>query len=125
MTRWNSSYDGYKMFSGVLQDVDTRRKINDICASMRPNPIHSVVDEDCPVVTEYFTVMDPVAIALDKMQSDTQAYMGNFIPILLVLQRELNMLKDDSSIKHAKPLVNYLLGAQQHHGTYKKGFIER
>ncbi|XP_076058508.1 uncharacterized protein LOC143035524 [Oratosquilla oratoria] len=122
--RWNSSYDSYNMLSGLLQDLDTRKKINDLCTSMRPNPIPAFVDED-EVIAEYVKVMAPVANALDKMQSDQHAYMGNFLPNLMVLQRDLNLLRDDNSIKHAKPLVTYLLGTQEHHGRDKKGFTER
>ncbi|XP_076038565.1 uncharacterized protein LOC143023828 [Oratosquilla oratoria] len=123
-TRWNSSYDSYKMLSGLLQDLDTRKKINDLCTSMRPNPIPVFVDEDNEVIAEYVKVMAPIANALDKMQSDQHAYMGNFLPNLMVLQRDLNLLRDNS-IKHAKPLVTYLLGTQEHHSRDKKGFTER
>ncbi|XP_076041860.1 uncharacterized protein LOC143025741 [Oratosquilla oratoria] len=124
-TRWNSSYDSYKMLSGLLQDLDTRKKIDDLFTSMRPSPIPAFVDEDNEVIAEYVKVMAPVANALDKMQSDQHAYMGNFLPNLMVLQRDLNLLRDDYSIKHAKPLVTYLLGTQEHHGRDKKGFTER
>ncbi|XP_076028521.1 uncharacterized protein LOC143017620 [Oratosquilla oratoria] len=124
-TRWNSSYDSYKMLSGLLQDLDTRKKINDLCTSMRPNPIPAFVDEDNEVIAEYVKVMAPVTNALDKMQSDQHAYMGNFLPNVMVLQRDLNLLRDDNSIKHAKPLVTYLLGTQEHHGRDKKSFTER
>ncbi|XP_076029035.1 uncharacterized protein LOC143017886 [Oratosquilla oratoria] len=113
------------MLSGLLQDLDIRKKINDLCTSMRPNPIPAFVDEDNKVIAEYVKVMAPVANALDKMQSDQHAYMGNFLPNLMVLQRDLNLLRDDNSIKHAKPLVTYLLGTQEHHGRDKKGFTER
>ncbi|XP_076048376.1 uncharacterized protein LOC143029576 [Oratosquilla oratoria] len=113
------------MLSGLLQDLDTHKKINDLCTSMRPNPIPAFVDEDNEVIAEYVKVMAPVANALDKMQSDQHAYMGNFLPNLMVLQRDLNLLRDDNSIKHAKPLVTYLLGTQEHHGRDKKGFTER
>lgn len=79
-TRWNSSYDSYRMLSGLLQDLDTRKKINDLCTSMRPDPIPAFVDEDSEVIAEYVKVMAPVANALDKMQSDQHAYMGKFLP---------------------------------------------
>lgn len=75
-TRWNSSYDSYRMLSGLLQDLDTRKKINDLCTSMRPDPIPAFVDEDSEVIAEYVKVMAPVANALDKMQSDQHAYEG-------------------------------------------------
>lgn len=124
-TRWNSSYDSYKMLSGLLQDLDTHKKINGLCTTMRPNPIPAFVDEGNEVIAEYVKVMAPVANALDKMQSDQHAYMGNFLTNLMVLQRDLNLLRDDNSIKHAKPFVTYLLGTQEHHGRDKKGFTER
>ena len=124
-TRWNSSYDSYKQLSQVLDNPESRRKINCIMSKVRPAPIPPFLDEDIAVIKEYVKVMAPVSQALDKMQSDQQGYMGNYLPNLMVLERELTKLSSDNTIKYAQNLVTTLLKAPDHHGRGKKGFTER
>ncbi|KAG0712929.1 Zinc finger BED domain-containing protein 1 [Chionoecetes opilio] len=76
--------------------------------------------KDTEVIKEYLQVMTPVAICLDRMQSDTAAYMGNLLPDLMLLRQRLETVKN-SNLRYAGNLVEYLLEQDDHrHGFYKR-----
>ena len=61
------------------------------------------------VLTEYKDVMAPVAMTLDSLQADPDAYMGNLLPTLYMLKLRLLELKGRRNLSHAKPLLEALL----------------
>jgi hypothetical protein len=52
--------------------------------------------------------MGPVAVALDKLQGEKDAFFGNIMPTLTTIQQKLNGMMN-TNLKHAEPLVSALL----------------
>jgi hypothetical protein len=63
--------------------------------------------------------MQPVAQALDVLQSDADCYMGILLPTLLALKKKLNATKNELKLKSMISLVNALLGGiHRRFGSY-------
>ncbi|KAG0729673.1 hypothetical protein GWK47_029856 [Chionoecetes opilio] len=116
--RWNSYYDSMKcLVKLVLDKQEVRTAINKILSVPGLGLFDS---KDTEVIKEYLQVMTPVAICLDRMQSDTAAYMGNLLPDLMLLRQRLETVKN-SNLRYAGNLVEYLLEQDDHrHGFYKR-----
>ena len=59
-------------------------------------------------LNEYVSVMQPVAIALDKLQGEKAAYFGHILPTLHMLQTKLKAMRH-KILTHCEPLVVALL----------------
>ncbi|QQP56494.1 Uncharacterized protein FKW44_001175 [Caligus rogercresseyi] len=53
--------------------------------------------------------MKPVAICLDWLQGEVNAYMGILLPYLMLLNREIQAIKREGELRYAGPLVDALL----------------
>lgn len=71
--------------------------------------------------------MTPLAICLDKLQAEDNAYMGCLLPNLMVMKDALLKLKQDDNnrLRHANNLVDYLLDQDTCPREGPKGFQKR
>ena len=60
---------------------------------------------------EYREVMSPVALCLDELQGEQNAYMGNLLPHLMVLRGQLSRAAARTDLSYANPLAKKLLAA--------------
>ncbi|XP_076034188.1 uncharacterized protein LOC143020993 isoform X2 [Oratosquilla oratoria] len=109
VTRWNSYYDAVSSLMDILSNQDKMRALNDIISK---EGVPTVDEMDKQVLSEYIKVMKPVAECLDNVQSETNAYMGAFMPTLYMMRLHLENLKTDRSLQYAQPLVAALLGTE-------------
>lgn len=72
-------------------------------------PFLKSVEEE--FITEFITVMKPLAEALDVLQGDIHVSIGYLLPTLTVLLNELEDLKRSSSLKHCKALPSLMIEA--------------
>ncbi|KAG0713855.1 hypothetical protein GWK47_015266 [Chionoecetes opilio] len=50
--------------------------------------------------------MKPVAICLDRLQAEVNAYMGILLPYLMLLKRDLQAIKREGELRYADPLIH-------------------
>ncbi|EFN68716.1 Putative AC9 transposase, partial [Camponotus floridanus] len=89
ITRWNSTFDSTYQLVTLLKDSSD--KINhclDYCNLQR------LTNNDVKFLDEYCQVMEPLARALDILQSDVGMYMGYLLPVLSSLQEKLKNIKN-------------------------------
>lgn len=60
-------------------------------------------------MSEYKAAMDPVAVCLDRLQGETNAYMGILLPSLHIMRSLLERQRDSVNLQYATPLVEALL----------------
>ncbi|XP_076057324.1 uncharacterized protein LOC143034865 [Oratosquilla oratoria] len=109
VTKWNSYYDAVSSLMDILSKQDKMRALNDILSK---KGVPTLDERDKEVLSEYMTVMKPVVECLDKVQSETSAYMGAFMPTLHMMRLHLENLKTDRNLQYAQPLVAALLGTE-------------
>lgn len=94
-TRWNSLYDS---ISRLLKfDVNLLNEIN-VALSL-----DSFLTADMEFFQEYVTVMQPIADAIDSLQSDT--YYSYFLPTLTSIKYSLESMAAEDNLKHCQPLL--------------------
>jgi hypothetical protein len=84
-TRWNSLYDSLV----VLHEIHMKSSLKAICQAV---DVAVFKDAEIEFLTEYITVLRPVAIALDRLQGSTaesNAFMGFLLPTLLKVKQSL------------------------------------
>lgn len=91
ITRWNSFFDSlYQIYS--LQDkimqVDMLQKILDSRITPRL--------EDFRFIKEYLACVEPLAKAIDILQSENNCYYGYLLPTLISLRRKWSFLKEQN-----------------------------
>ena len=64
--------------------------------------------EDTEFLKEYVMVMTPVAKALDKLQGESQAYLGCMLPIVTLTTMTLNNIQSRTQLSFCAPLVDAL-----------------
>src|ERR1700755_3565915 len=86
VTRWNSLYDSMK---DLLKNLDSSMThINNICLEQKPClPIFNETDKE--VIAEYIEVMTPIAVRLDMLLDEKNAYAGVLLPNLFLLRDNL------------------------------------
>jgi hypothetical protein len=73
---------------------------------------------DILFLKEYAKVMEPVAVALDMLQGEEQAYLGCLLPTLAVTIMKLEGV-DTRHLAYCSPLVQALLaGIQKRFGPF-------
>jgi hypothetical protein len=102
-TRWNSQYDSIKRL------LQIGSKLNDVCQAIN-TPKFKQLELEC--LNEYVSVMQPVAIALDKLQGEKEAYFGQILPTLHMLVTKLRAMQL-MPLKHCEPLVAALLDGME------------
>ncbi|KAG0719484.1 putative AC9 transposase [Chionoecetes opilio] len=112
-TRWNTLYDATEcLLKTALKDPETIEAINEVMKSEAAGkraaaPVFT--EEDKEILQEYCKVMKPVAICLDRLQAEVNAYMGILLPYLMLLKRDLQAIKREGELRYADPLVDALL----------------
>lgn len=120
-TRWNSFYDSVKcLLEHVFDTEEHLQAINSILSSQKKPYRFDAVNKE--VLQEYVKVLSPVAEALDMLQGEEHAFMGNLLPFLSLMRQELLDLEHED-LRHAKPLVKALLDGVE--GSSHKGFEAR
>jgi hypothetical protein len=107
VTCWTSYYDACVMMLDVLEDPDSREKLNVV---MRRQNLPTFCDTDQALLTQYCKIMKPVARCLNSLQGEEdRAYMGILLPNLKLMKDQVEALKTDSSIVEGQELIKYLL----------------
>ncbi|QQP35530.1 Uncharacterized protein FKW44_023784 [Caligus rogercresseyi] len=70
---------------------------------------HNFTEEDNEILHLYCKMIKPVAICLDRLQSEANSYMGILLPYLVLLKRELQVIKREGYFRYAGPLLDPLL----------------
>ena len=115
-TRWNSYYQAVDKVCDVVRK-HSETTLNDICTSISVALFRPV---DIAFILEYSHVMQPVAQALDILQSEDKCYIGILLPTLVSLKKQL--LKAHQGLKLALPLVDALLRGIE---TRFQGYFDR
>ena len=98
VTRWNSLYDS------LVQLDDNKSELNKLMTSLKLPTFKSI---ELEFIQEYTVVMKPIAVALDKLQEESNCYYGTLIPTLLVTQRSLKTNNvNDLRMRHCGPLLS-------------------
>ena len=92
-TRWNSTYMAVERINRLVTEkgIDV---LNSVCDKI------SLVQfrrSEIAFLSEYATVMKPLATALDILQCETKAYMAYLVPTLVVLLQRLQMLESNAN----------------------------
>ena len=69
--------------------------------------------------------MQPVAICLDRVQTEVNAYLGILLPNLILMRVSLERIRDaqgDQALIYAQPLVDALLRQKGNKGGFEKRF---
>lgn len=99
-TRWNWQYD-------EISKITNLDRIKLKLAMMTLN-IAPFTDAQMKFLLEYQYVLKPIAVAIDNLQQNKAPY-GIVLPTLYDVNKQLNKMKNDISIKHCKPLLNGVL----------------
>ncbi len=112
-TRWNSWFDPIKHVNNLVSDVNTvktmKKNLKDVCEFLK---VPALTSDDYLFISEYVSVMTPVAYALDVLQGEqhTQVTSGYLLPTIVVIRRRLGQLAEkEPPLLICKPLVQVLL----------------
>jgi hypothetical protein len=101
-TRWNSQYDAVDKIRHLATTAET--KFRTVCDKLSV-PAFRV--NEVSFLTEFCSVMKPVANALDILQAERNCYLGILLPTLISLRSKLMNLRNE--LKYATPLANAVL----------------
>ncbi|CAL4068373.1 unnamed protein product [Meganyctiphanes norvegica] len=91
--RWNSLYDSLKHMSNIFTGED-KEKVRKLHALMDNIPgLDPFTAQDIDIIVEYVSVMTPIAMALDILQSEEYAYTGGLLPTIYSVQQRLQSMK--------------------------------
>lgn len=102
-TRWNS------YFEAVRRIVEIGPKLPDVCQAT-DTPKFKQAELEC--LEEYITVMQPIAVALDKLQGEKNIFFGHILPTLYTVQMKLQTMLH-KPLKYSEPLLTTLLQGMQ------------
>lgn len=90
LTRWNSQFDA------INQLLKQKDKLSDVFKELKLPCLQSA-EIDFP--EEFQNCLKPIAICLDKLQGDTDTYMGDVIPSIFAINHKLQTLLNAKSLK--------------------------
>jgi len=97
-TRWNSMFDCLK---GLLKKRDLLYKL------MSELKLPSFKEIELEFLDEYCQILQPIALALDRLQGEKNTFYGDLIPTLLKLSSHLSTLRLHSvNLRHCLRLLN-------------------
>ena len=112
-TRWNAWFDAIKHVNNLVSYVNTvktmKKNLKDVCEFLK---VPALTSEEYLFISEYVSVMTPVAYALDVLQGEqhTQVTSGYLLPTIVVIRRRLGQLAEkEPPLLICKPLVQVLL----------------
>lgn len=97
-TRWNSTYFAVERLNRVVGDKGLDA-LNSLCDKLGLVQFRRT---EVAFLSEYVTVMKPLATALDILQCETKAFMAYLVPTLVVLMQKLQFLQQTASIQCCK-----------------------
>ncbi len=100
-TRWNSVYDSVVRIREMYEE-DSNALATVFAVKVRP-----LQQEEMKFLTDWLTVMKPLAMALDHLQGEDTLYMGHLLPAI----SHLKSLMDEATEKVGKGTCNSLLNA--------------
>ena len=100
ITRWNSMYDSLSQIYKHKSDVN-------VALDELNLPI--LKENELEFISEYLSVLKPIAAALNKLQAEKGCFYGCLLPTLLVTQDALARLEpiqpNDLRLRHCMPLL--------------------
>lgn len=115
-TRWNSYYNAMDKVRVIIEQ-SSRDVVRDVFSAL---DVAMLKPDEILLLNEYCKVMQPLACALDILQSETKCYMGILLPTLVSLKTKLASVK--LSLKYCAPLADALL---QGVDTRFQGYMDR
>ena len=103
ITRWNSLFDSLQCLLKFEQFT-----LKDLCQKLCLPELRSEVE----FLREYCTVLEPIAMAIDKVQGEQFSFYGYAIPVLLQIETLLKTIQNQS-FKYNAPLVQAALRGMQ------------
>ena len=88
-TRWNSLFDSVR----TLAEQDPK-KINDLLTQLK---IPNVTNTDQIFISEFLSLMSPIAISWNALQGEKKFFLGCVLPLLIRLKEKLSSLKLSNS----------------------------
>lgn len=119
-TRWNSTYDSVKCLVEVIEKQDNLSDFNAmICAD--PVKAKKFTKMEVDFLKKYLEVFEPVASGLDFLQSEKTAYMGSYLPAILLTWSDLCEKIEKPELESVKPLIRALIyGMRDRFGDARK-----
>jgi len=99
-TRWNSLYDSLRQLSHL------RDKLLEIMSTL---DLPAFNEAELDYLGEYCIVLRPIAMAVDRLQSQDSCYYGELIPTLFAVQAKLYDLQV-SNLRYTSTLLQAILG---------------
>ncbi|CAG7823630.1 unnamed protein product, partial [Allacma fusca] len=99
-TRWNSLFDCSQQ---LLQHTERFEELFEKAG------VPNLLQDEVEFLRHYVTCMEPIAIALDKLQGENGFFFGYFAPILLATKSKLeDIIKYGGARKHVKTMADCL-----------------
>ena len=112
-TRWNSFYNSVDKVR-LMIEKNPHETVLDIFKALDVSPFKPI---EITFLTEYCSVMHPLALALDLLQAETKCFMGRLLPTLTCLLDKLKSIRP--TLKLAAPLVDAVhTGIVSRFGSY-------
>jgi len=104
-TRWNALYDSIVVLNNILatKKAELNRFLN------RMEKLSAFNDQEITFLKEWAKVMSHVAIALDTIQGEKNAYLGTLLPTVAITLTKLRNMRNSFAV--CKPLVDVLVAA--------------
>ena len=115
-TLWNSYYNAVDKIR-VIIEKSSRDVVRDVFLAL---DVATLKPDEILLLYEYCKVMQPLACALDILQSETKCYMGILPPTFVSLKTKLATFK--LTLKYCAPLADALL---QGVDTRFQGYMDR
>ena len=111
-TRWNSQYDAVDKIRHLATTAET--KFRTVCEKL---DLPAFRMNEASFLTEFCSVMKPVANALGILQTEKNCYLGILLPTLISLRNKVNQVKDQ--VRYATPLISAVLdGIESRFGSW-------
>ncbi len=115
-TRWNSLFDALRHIQKMVECSDNSKAEKERVSKTKIN-LNTVFDflnipkltaQDYTFISEYVTVMTPLAHALDVLQGEqgTNVTSGNLLPTIVVIRDAFKAMRDESELLIAESLLN-------------------
>jgi len=101
-TRWNSTFDAVKR----LLEPRVRQKLAQLMDTLKLPQFSKIEIE---ILEEYVKFMGPIAIALDRLQGESQCYLGLLMPTIQQVHKKI--LSCSSTLSHSSLLAQALAKA--------------
>jgi len=102
VTRWNSLYDSIK---NVLLH---KSKLNELCQKLG---IESFLEIDFKYLADYVQLLQPLADAIDFLQTSVGMLFGYLLPALATIKTKLTKIQINSESEHTRWMAGALMSA--------------